>query len=176
MAKQIKFPGDADFPPPKRHKKIDDILDMLFQCLPAPSGEVIQGRLAEKGIDINYAYLMVVISYLRKHCDEYNWTIPHVKAGAPSGEDKFFHILLEEDGTFFSDPQFQGHLTDGSASMLTRLQTESENQASMLRAASEAEHGSRFLKQVFSDMGEECRAMSKKCGRILRIMKAGNDE
>jgi hypothetical protein len=170
----IPFPDGGDFPPPKRHKKVDDIIDVLFQCLPAASGKIILQRLEKRGIHITYNYLMNVISDLRRNCIEYQWTIPHVKSGIPTGENKFFHILVTKDKVFYSDPEFRGHLADGSESMLTRIQTESSHQGSMLKAASEAQYGSRFLKEVFSDMSEECLALSKKAGRVLRTMKAGN--
>jgi hypothetical protein len=174
MAVQVEFPEGADFPPGKRRSKKDEILDHLFQVLPATSVRQLCERLVKRGLVIKEAGVRDAVRHLRKHAMDYLWTIPHVNGGKTTSAEKYFALLIEKDKSFHTDPVFKGHLSSGTATIVTRIATESKNQSMMLKAAAEATYLSRPLREELREMGEECASVHNKARRVLRYLKANN--
>jgi hypothetical protein len=174
MPVQLSFPNGGDFPPEKRRTKLDSVIDHIFQVLPAASVKQIQERLAKRGLSIKMDGVRDAVRHLRKRAMEYQWTIPHVHTGKTTGEEKYFAILVEKDKLFHTDPAFKGHLASGTASIVSRLATESKNQSVMLKSAAEATYISKPLREELREMAEECSSMHNKARRVLRYLKANN--
>jgi hypothetical protein len=171
MAEQLTFPGD--FPPEKKRSELDIIIDHIYQVLPAPSGKKIVERLKQRGLPVNMEGIRRAIKYLRKHCAEYQWTIPHVHTGR-TNDDKYFALLMAKDRSFHVDPRFKGSLSSGTVSIVTRVATESRNQSAMLKAAADATYISKALREGYRDMAEDLLFVSNKARRVLRDIKANN--
>lgn len=173
MAVQIPFPQDADFPPKRPDSRYDQVIEHLFQVLPASSVNEIIERLNKRGLNVTEGTMRGALKHLRKNADVYQWTVPHVNTSRIS-EMKYFAILLEKDKTFHSDPGCRRSLTEGTKTIVSRIATESKNQSVMLQAAAQATYLSRPIREELTEMADECTSLHKKARRVLRYLKSNN--
>jgi hypothetical protein len=168
----LQFPDDDyEGPPKKKRSVMDEIIDNIFQVLPAESALQISDRLKDRGVTIGVQYTRGALRFLRAHSDEYQWTVPHVSSVVIPGDLKYFHLLLEKDGTFHCDPMFLSHLADGTEHIVKRIATESRNQCGMLRAAANATYLRPNIRQELREMADECAGIHSKARRVLRYLK-----
>src|SRR6476619_6576413 len=123
-------------PKPGNTSKKDKIIEVMFDALPATTMEEIVEKIRRKMPEIEDWDVPRALSHLRKNTEKYGWTIPHV-GGNATKENRYFALLVERDGSYYFDksPESMAHLHDGSRSIVSRIATESGNQASMLLIA-----------------------------------------
>lgn len=141
----------------------DNVIDALFQALPANSFKEMLGGMNVLGFNMTDGSLRTAIRYLRKNCNRYGWTIPHV--GNPP---IYFALLCEKDGEYSHDHLYKASLMDGSKSMTRRIVTQTANQAASLRAASQATHLSRANREKLIDLAEDYEYLTRKTMKVLR--------
>jgi hypothetical protein len=174
MSNQIDFPfPDDQMPPEKKRSQNDEIIDHLFQVLPAMSLNDIHEKLKKRGFVVSRSAVKNAIAHLRDNAHEYQWTIPHVHTHCTEAQ-KYFAILIEKDRTFHTDPSYREHLADGTSSIVKRLSTESRNQCVMLRAAADATYLTKNIREELKDMADECSSIHNKARRVLRYLKSNN--
>src|SRR6478609_10543975 len=120
-------------PKPGETSLRDKIIERMFDALPATTMDEIAQRVRPKmsGYRIPTSYFHRALAHLRKNPEKYGWTVPHV-GGDSTQENRYFAMLVERDGSYHFDqsPSSMAHLHDGSKSIVSRIATESANQAS----------------------------------------------
>lgn len=173
MSGTIEFPFSEDFPPKKKQSHLDEVIEHIFQVLPAASINEIGARLKKRGLLLTESTVRGALARLRKQATDYQWTIPHVN-GTTASDQKYFAILIDKDKTFHTDPAYKANLAGGTVSIVKRLSTESKNQSLMLEAAASATYLSTNVRAELKEMAEECRSIHNKARRVLRYMKSSN--
>ena len=164
MAKIVQFE--------RREKRLREIrLDALFQCVPAPSHEIIAQRMSkELKQTFPISHVSPLLNHLRKNKETYEWTIPHAARGPAGGENRFFAVLVTKGRAPQFDANAQEQLQLGSISTIATIYTSLTNQSSALESAQQyVPQASRrklaalrrrltFVAEEMGDLVEELRA------------------
>lgn len=157
-------------------RKIDKYVEALFQVLPASSYEDIRLKMQkELGKRFAPGQIGAVIAYLRKHVDEYGFTVPHVGSHSVDGEQRYFAVLVEKDGSFYFDPAHRKYLSDGQSCTIKTIATQAANMVVMLDVSMQCER-SRARREHMEDLHENLSYVAKRTKRIAAAIDAEIDK
>jgi len=100
---------------PKKTKKIDLLIDIIFSVLPATTQEEILEKVAKrwKGAPLDLGDISNALGHLRRNAVKYGWTVPYV-GGAPTDKGRYFIAEVNPDGSRKKcSPQNVQHLRRG---------------------------------------------------------------
>ena len=123
---------------------MDKYVEALFQVLPCSSYQEIADKMsAHLGSEksLTTADVGVVLSHLRGHSDEYQWTVPHVRRGKPdeSDEGRYFAALVDANGDI--EPLTvaeRWHMKRGANGTMQSAITQRANEMAAIRALTPA--------------------------------------
>jgi hypothetical protein len=125
MSLKLVTPGEGD------PHKYDDLLNLIFQVLPCDMiTQVVEKVNKLTTTKYHVSQVNHAICHLRKHADEYRWTIPHAKRGHGLIKGKYFGVVRREDGGWEPPPSGSLELLyDGNRGTLSEIATKAENNA-----------------------------------------------
>ena len=100
---------------PKKTKKIDLLIDIIFSVLPATTQEEILEKVTKRwrGAPLDLGDIANALSHLRRNAIKYGWTVPYV-GGSPTDKGRYFIAEVNPDGSRRKcSPQNVGHLQRG---------------------------------------------------------------
>lgn len=153
----------------------DQIIEVMFDVLPATTANEITKKMQRKLPWTTEAHVEKALRHLRKNTEKYGWTVPHV-GGDSTKKDRYFALLVERDGSYHFDdsPESRSHLRDGSKSMVMRIATESNNQATMLLIA--AKHERKPTRRLeLRNLGLDCEYVARKALALAHAMGWDDD-
>ncbi len=120
---------------PKK-KKMETMIDALFQCLPASSHkEIAQAISKQLGYGVKPSYVGTLLTYLRGNVEEFQWTVPLAKRGRHTMDEegnRFFHVLVESEKEPFFDAEHKAQLNAGLVSTISHAASSMEHEAEAL--------------------------------------------
>lgn len=153
--------------------KMQEYGETLFQCLPANSLDEIRKRM-NKELKVRWETIgmtSAIISYVRKHYQEFGFTVPHVKRGKadPGEQGRFFAVLVEKDGTFYFDEEHHDHLQNGTRSSIASIAQQSLNLKTIVATCKQYER-SKGHRDYLDELEENFEFVAKRTARILKFM------
>ena len=144
------------------------LLDRMFQVLPAPSAAVIGARL-----NISPQHVHELLMHLRRRSHEHGWTVPHVRRGRTTEQDRYIVVLVERDGTYL-DANTGEAVELGLLGTAESVAAMCDNEARALRAA--AGHvKSRNDRERLEDCADDFAYVSRKGVKLIRDMRGRDD-
>lgn len=147
----------------------DALIDTLYQVQPFDSYADAAKKAKASVRDVK-----VAIAHLRKHCNNYGWTMPHVSCKHAefdsSQKGKYFAVILEKDGSLPIDAEKRLHYTRGAYTSLMRVASLLANEAQALLSCSKNERSptKRYMLESFvrkmKFIEEESKDIAKMCG------------
>jgi hypothetical protein len=134
MAGTIPFPnGGGDGSPPERRSRMDLIIDMLFAALPAKTLEEIQDKFKAKGVNVTISTLEQALFRLRRHAEQYGWSVPHVVRGPNSDKRCYFAVLRDKKGDFHLISEHRAYSRHGFRGTVSHIANMGKNETVALR-------------------------------------------
>jgi len=153
-------------------RKIDEYVSALESVLPQNSREEI--RLAmqrELRRRISPNQVGVAIGYVRRHCGELLWTIPHVKSSRKPDEiDRFYRIPCERDGSFQISQNNRDNFDMGAESTVKVVARVMLNMSASIQARLHHER-SHIIREYLSDVDEQVMFTARRLARVIRLME-----
>jgi hypothetical protein len=146
----------------------DKIIEHMFNVLPATTVGEITERLQRKIPAVKHRRVEDAIRHLRKNVEKYGYTIPHV-GGNYNRTDRYFALLVERDGSYYFDdnPGSLDNLDDGSKAIISRIATESSNQATVARVAA-GHTKKRNKRNALLDLAADVEYVARKAKALIR--------
>lgn len=153
--------------------RMDAIVAELWYCLPAESPTEIAASLSSRtGMIITPQMAIDAITYVRRHCNSLNWTIPPVKRGRSVDGRAYMRVTFDSTNPkSFDLPGNRLKLRDGAHGSLAGFATLAKTQADGLRAACEHTLSPKY-KVYIEGLSEDAEGLSLRAERILKIMEA----
>jgi hypothetical protein len=140
---------------------------------PASSYAEIALRMsAALGRHVSWHMVNNVIYHVRKHADQYGWSVPHVKCGrGDKVERQYFTILADpEQNSLRRIPEHRLRIRDGGTSRLNAISTMAENLTKVLEMAAEIDGNTASQKRRFRAAASMVQAASETAQRALESL------
>ena len=146
----------------------NDLIYAIGNALPAASYAEIVGRVrTATGASVSYQDVAWAISRLRRHAEQYGWTIPHSRRGNTlPGEDRFFMLLVDRAGDFFVvDDERREQLHVGASDVLNTTAQTMKNIGTSLEMATAYER-SPAMKRALNNILTDVKYLSEKAAQL----------
>lgn len=161
-------------------RKIDTYIDALYKALQpdgAESYESLRKQMARiLGVRFSLSQVNCTLAYLRRHAEEYGWTVPYVKRGtAIDGEEHRFFILdIERDPDFRMDAEYRGNFDNGCHTSVGVIERTCKNLEIMLETAKQYEP-LRVHRDYLDDFKEVIAHFGTRAARLKRMVTEKRD-
>jgi len=155
----------------------DQIIEAIYDALPATSYSEITDRLNKKGFKTNRGQVNNAIAHLRINSAGYGWTIPHVKRGPDVAADKnrYVGLLVDRDGRYELDQNKEAvlHITNGIVGDLQQTSTMMQNEVAAIKIA--ATHTRSINQRTrLNDLADDFSYIARKAAAVVRELKVAN--
>jgi len=133
MSGTIPFPNGGSGGPPERRTKTDILISGIYAVLPAGSLTEIQEKLKDRGLDVSIPAIEQALFHLRKHCNQYGWSVPHVKRGPGGDERLYFAVLRDKERRFHLPSEYQAYSAHGFNGTIRHIANLGRNETVALR-------------------------------------------
>jgi hypothetical protein len=165
----------------------DAIIDAIWHCLPATTLKGLARKVSRHlGERISKGVVDNAIVYLRRHPEQYGWTIPHVRRGQPrptrkvhmadgrevlvkGDEDRFNAVLWDDKDTIFNEDH-KRHIDAGIVSTLREVHRKSANESKALEAVSRTAP-SMPVRRRMAEIAADFVKIEKKADALIREMQ-----
>jgi hypothetical protein len=151
--------------------KMDDTIEILATL---PQGLTFKEMLVElnkhDGCDYTDVGLRTILTHLRKNCQFYGWTFPHVDS---TGDGRYVMVLVNKDGTYTLDDQDKGSMEAGLQTTIKRIHRQMLNSSMAIEMA--ANNASRRYGDELRDWAADLRHEANHARRLLRKIQADGD-
>lgn len=155
----------------------DQMIEAIFDTLPATSYDEITTKLNRAGWRTNVGVVNNRIAHLRSHSGGYRWTIPHVKRGCAaedgSDEGRYIAVLVDRDGHYELDenPDASRHIYNGIGGTIQQTATMMSNAQAATRIA--ATHTrSVNARNKLNDLASDFEYIARKAAAVVRELNA----
>jgi hypothetical protein len=156
--------------------KVDELIEVIFDLLPATSyEEIATGATRKLRRPISVGLVNNAIARLRSNSAHYAWTIPHVKRGnaKESDEGRYIALLVDRDGHYELDqnPDASRHIYNGIGGTIQQTATMMGNATAAIEIA--ATHTrSVNARNKLKDLAADFDYLSRKAAALVREMAA----
>jgi hypothetical protein len=150
---------------------MDYLIEQMFTALPCTSLAEIAEKLSRlTRSKVSAGNVGVLLTHLRKHRDEYQWTVPHAKRGPNAdGGDRFHAVLVSDDGSLELNKETLQPIEDGMRGTVSHAATSLDNEVAALTAYAPhitSRNKRAALREVIDDMSYTAR----KCMKLLEAI------
>jgi hypothetical protein len=174
MSGTIPFPDGGTGGPPERRTKMDILLSGIYAVLPANSLTEVQGKLKARGVDVSIPAIEQALFYLRRHANQYGWSVPHVKRGPRSDKRCYFAVLRDKDRRFTLPLEYQAYSSHGFSGTVSQIANLGKHETTALRMMIQFEKR-KPIRDASEELIVDLEYISKKAKALLRRSANGSN-